>query len=386
MRKQLSMILCCILLLTGCMAIMEDTSMERYFFPSEEMHHEGTWLIWPHHFTYGIKYRREIEPIWIQMANALHRGENVHIIAYNKKEQERISNLLLEAGLDMKKIDFTIAKNNDVWSRDTGPIFVLDSAGKPCIADFGFNGWGEKTPYHHDDKIPQIVAEEKNLPLLSIPDFILEGGSVELDGNGTAILCKSSVINQNRNPNMSIEEAEAYMTKYLGVTNFIWLDGVEGEDITDAHIDGIAKFLDENTILTVSEQDFFQLYEEISELDYEVLHTAVNTEGKPYQVIELPLTANNVSGLEYKGNYINYYAGNEVVLLPVYQDPNDKIAINIIAGLYPDKEVVGIDVTALYQYGGMIHCVTQQQPEIPKIQLLENGNESNNRLLKKIVS
>lgn len=348
------------------MISLEDTKMEKYFFPAEETKHEGTWLIWPHHFTYGIEYRKEIEPIWIQMADALHHGENVHIIAYNEKEQKRISKLLIEAGLDMKKIDFTIAKSNDVWSRDTGPIFVLDSVGKPLIADFGFNGWGEKTPYHDDDKIPQVVAKEKNLPLLSIPDFILEGGSVELDGNGTAMLCKSSVTNQNRNRDMSIEQAESYITQYFGATNFIWLDGVIGEDITDAHIDGIAKFLDDNTILTVSEQDFFQLYEEISESDYEALHTAVNAEGKPYQVIELPLTAKNVPGLDYKGNYINYYVGNDVVLLPIYNDPNDKGAMNKISGLYPDKEIVGIDVTALYQYGGMLHCVTQQQPEVPK--------------------
>lgn len=365
MVKQLSIILYGLfLLVTSCMANVYDTSMDRYFFPSEDLRHEGTWLIWPHHFTYGMKYRKDIEPIWIQMADALHHGEIVHIIAYNKKEQERISKLLMEAGLDMKKIDFTIAKNNDVWSRDTGPIFVLNSSGTPFIADFGFNGWGEKTSYQDDDKIPKIIAKEKNIHLLSIPDFILEGGSVELDGNGTAMLCKSSVINPNRNLDMSIKEAEAYMTQYLGATNFIWLDGVVGEDITDAHIDGIAKFVDKHTILTIKEDDFFDLYESILDSDYKKLHTAVNAEGKPYQVTELPLTAKNVSGLYYKGNYINYYVGNEVVLVPIYNDPNDEVAMDIIGDLYPNREIVGIDVRSLYKHGGMLHCVTQQQPEV----------------------
>ena len=187
-----------------------------------------------------------------------------------------------------------------------------------------------------------------------------------MDGNGTAMLCKSSVINQNRNPGMNTAEAENYMTQYLGVTNFIWLDGVEGEDITDAHIDGVARFFDYNTLLTVSKRDFFQLYEGIKEQDYETLLTATNAEGKKYKVIELPMTAQNVYGLDYKGSYLNYYVGNNVVLVPIYNDENDKIALNILGELFSDREIVGIDVTALYQYGGMLHCVTQQQPEIPQ--------------------
>lgn len=363
--KKWSILICGILLvLAGCGANMEDTKMAEYQFPSEDAKHEGTWLTWPHHHTYGKEYREEIEPVWVKMADALHKGENVHIIAYDANEETRIANLLTAAGLDMGKVDFTIAKSDDVWSRDTGPMFVLDSRGRAFIADFGFDGWGGKASYKLDDAIPRAVAKAKGIPILSIPGFILEGGSVELDGSGTAMLCKSSAVSHNRNPDKTIAEAEAYLTQYLGAINFIWLEGALDEDITDAHIDGMARFLDDRTLLTVSEEDFYNLYEGIQEQDYNILHSAVNAKGEPYEVIELPMTDQNVQELDYKGSYLNYYIGNEVVLLPVYYDQNDAVAEDILSELYPDKEIVPIDVTALYQYGGMLHCVTQQQPEV----------------------
>ncbi len=336
--------------------------MTQYYFPAEEAPHEGTWLTWPHAYTYGEEYRKEVEDIWLQMADALHTGEKVHIIANDEAEQARIESLLANEGLDMSQVDFVIAKSDDVWSRDTGPMFVIDKEGKPIIADFAFDGWGGKTPYQNDDKIPQEVAEQRGIPIVSIPDFVLEGGSVELDGNGTAMLCKSSVVSGNRNPNMRVSQAEKYLSQYFAVTNFIWLEGVVGEDITDAHIDGIARFYNDKTILTVSEKDFFDLYAGIKDSDYDTLIMARNARGESYQIVEMPMTAANVVGLDYKGSYLNYYVGNEVVLIPEYRDANDSFAIEILSEMYPERKVVPIDVTALYQYGGMLHCITQQQP------------------------
>ena len=127
---------------------------------------------------------------------------------------------------------------------------------------------------------------------------------------------------------------------------------------------GMARFFNEDRSLTVSKDDFFELYEEILESDYKTLHKAVNANGTPYKIIELPLTSKNVKGLDYKGNYINYYVGNNTVLVPIYNYANDNIAMNIIGGLYTNRKIVGIDVTSLYKYGGMLHCVTQQQPEL----------------------
>ncbi|MBJ6746689.1 agmatine deiminase family protein [Streptococcus sp. 121] len=215
----------------------------------------------------------------------------------------------------------------------------------------------------NDDVIPQRVAEAKGYSRLDVADFVLEGGSVELDGHGTALLTRSAVLNENRNPGMSQEEAEAYMTQYLGAANFIWLDGVSGEDITDAHIDAIARFVDDKRMVAVSKADFFDLYEGIKRKDLEILYAAQNAKGEAYAITELPLTKKNVKGLDYKGSYVNFYVGNEVVLVPIYSDANDQEAMDKIQKLYPDREVVGIDVSKLYKKGGMIHCVTQQQPQ-----------------------
>lgn len=272
--------------------------------------------------------------------------------------------VLSEEQVNMENSDFVIAESDDVWVRDTGPIFALDNNYILTILDFSFDGWGKKMPYKKDNKIPFEISKSKNIPIKTVPQIVLEGGAFELDGAGTLIACKSSVISHNRNPKISQQEMEENLHQYLGVTNFIWLEGATDEDITDAHIDGIAKFYNENTLLTVPKDDFFELYENIGENDYNSLMSAKNVVGKKYDVIEIPLTEKNVAGLDYKGSYLNFYIGNKVVLIPVYQDCNDKVAIEILQKLYPEKKMVPIDVTALYQYGGMIHCVTQQQSGI----------------------
>lgn len=334
-----------------------------YYYPGEESLHSATWLTWPHEFTYGKSYKKEVEPIWIEMTKQLISSETVNIIAYNEKEKASIIRTLTLNGVALDNIGIFIAASNDVWVRDTGPIFVKDGDGKLFIADFAFDGWGEKCDFDLDDKIPQAISGATAIPRLDISDFVLEGGSVELDGNGTCMATLSSVVSKNRNPDLSVKDAEYYISKYLGATNFIWLDGVTDEDITDAHIDGMARFYDSNTILTVSENDFLELYESIKPSDYHKLSSAKNADGQKYELVNLPLTAKNVKGLDYKGSYLNFYIANNIIIMPTYGDANDVSAQNILAELYPSKTIIPINVTALYKYGGMIHCITQQQPK-----------------------
>lgn len=196
--------------------------------------------------------------------------------------------------------------------------------------------------------------------------MILEGGAVELDGKGSLMATKSSILNKNRNPGMTQEQAESLFTTYLGATHFIWLDGVAGLDITDMHIDGFARFGENNTIITMSRDDLH--YWELTENDINTLYRAKNINGEPYNYVTLPLTKNNVvttygKDLDIRGSYVNYYITNDKVLVPAYNDPNDAVANVIIQTLYPTHTVVGIDVRNLYANGGMIHCVTQQQPK-----------------------
>jgi len=233
------------------------------------------------------------------------------------------------------------------------------------ILDWGFNGWGNAAPYALDDVIPQLVCSDIGIPDVDLSAVVLEGGSFEIDGNGTLMATRSAIVNPNRNPSLTETQIEEYMTTNLGVTNFIWLDGVPGLEITDMHIDGFARFHDSTTIVTMNSPDL--LYWEVPATDIEILYNAQNIDGNPYNYVNLPLTANNVvttwgQNLGYKGSYVNYYIGNAVVLVPTYNDPNDEVAISLLHSIYPSRTVVGIDVRNLYSNGGMIHCVTQQQP------------------------
>jgi agmatine deiminase len=338
-----------------------------YTMPDEAELHEATWLQWPHQFEYGTTYRNRLDATWIAMTKTLVSSEKVYIVAYNTSEKTRITNLLTTAGVALTNVVFKVFQTNDVWVRDNGPIYVRDKNGQLVIQDWGFNGWGEKAKYNYCDVIPTKIAIDQGKTKIDLNAVMkVEGGSVEIDGNGTLLATKSAILNKNRNPNMTQAQAEAIFTKYLGVTNFIWLDGVAGLEITDMHIDGFAKFANKNTLVTMSETDL--LYWEVPQTDINKLYLSKNKSGAAYNFVKLPLTKNNVittygKNLGYKGSYLNYYIANSRVLVPTYNDPNDNVAIQAIQKLYPTKTVVGIDVRNLYANGGMIHCVTQQQPK-----------------------
>lgn len=370
----------------GCSPIISQT----YHIPGEDLEHEGTWLQWPHNELYGPWYQGDVEEGWVVMTNSLQSGENVHIIALNVEHQNHIVNLLNDANVPLDNVDFYIFPTDDVWIRDNGPIFVYDENNNLSILDWGFNGWGNDAPYSNCDIIPESVSNATGIPNVDLSAMVLEGGAIEHDGQGTLIATRSSITHSSRNPNLSEQEIEDYMTEYLGFTNFIWLDGVYGSEITDMHIDGFVKFANENTIVTMDDEDL--TYWELSTDDKNTLSNATNADGEAFNFVIVPLTQNNVTpawgggSLGYKGSYCNYYIGNEVVIVPVYNDPNDAVAMDIIQGVHPDRNVVGMNVQNLYEYGGMTHCVTQQQPislnpigtdELDKSELRINRNYPN---------
>ncbi|WP_211327055.1 agmatine deiminase family protein [Chitinophaga flava] len=341
-----------------------DTAI-MYTMPEESSPHEGTWLQWPHQYQYGNTYRNRLDATWIAMAKELVQGEKVHIVAYDQTEQERITSLLEQEAVPLKNIDFSIYPTDDVWARDNGPIFVKDKSGKLLIEDWGFNGWGRKAAYTNCNAIPSKIAADKGSAVIDLNNVMVnEGGSVEIDGKGTLMACKSSVLNNNRNPGMTQQQAEAIFTKYLGITKFIWLEGKAGLDITDMHIDGFARFANPSTIITMNNDDL--IYWQVPQDDINKLYAATNKASATYKFVKVPLTQNDVVTTYGKNlgkaSYINYYIANNSVLVPVYNDPNDAVAMNIIQKLYPDKKVVGIDCRNLFANGGMVHCVTQQQP------------------------
>lgn len=290
--------------------VRDDVKVEiLYVMPAESSPHEGTWLQWPHKYEYGATYRNRIEGTWIAMAREIVSGEKLHIIAYDAEEKNRIIGQLTKAGIPLDNINFYLFKTNDVWVRDNGPIYVRDKDSKLAIEGWGFNGWGDKEAFNYDDRIPQEVASAQKMPFIDLDkQMILEGGAVELDGKGSLMATRSCVLNSNRNTKMTQQKAEGLFTAYLGATHFIWLDGVAGLDITDMHIDGFARFGENNTIVTMNHSDLQEW--ELSDKDINTLYNALNIDGKPYSFVTLPLTKNNVvttygEDLGYKGSYVN---------------------------------------------------------------------------------
>jgi agmatine deiminase len=244
------------------------------------------------------------------------------------------------------------------------------------IQDWGFNGWGGDYNFSKCNAIPTKIATATGITALNLNNVMtVEGGAYEMDGHGVFLATKSAILSQSnpnaqifsiRNLGMTVAQANAIFTQYLGASKFYWLEGAfSTDDITDFHIDGFAKFAPDNQLVTMSQADL--LYWGVTQADINMLFGMTNTNNVAYTKVYLPLTQNNVfktdgTDLGYKGSYANYYVANNRVLVPNYNDPNDAPANAIIAGLYPGRTVVGIDVRNLYGNGGMVHCVTQQQP------------------------
>ncbi len=302
------------------------------------------------------------------MAKELHCGENVHIVVCNDAEKEHVQSKLNETKVTMDKIDFFFQETDDIWIRDNVPIFMKDKEGNLSLTNRIFNGWGNRFPYENDEMVPTKISENYRIPRVEA-SVCLEGGGIEVNRKGSLLAAKSSIMNENRNPTLCQEEIESALTKYLGVTNFIWISGLRGEDnhneVTDYQIDGAERFSNENTIFyeydPFGESEAYLL--EAYEKHYQELRQARNTDGKAFQLIPVPVTRNVVKEAGSKGSYLNFYFGNEVVLVPIYGDEHDRLGLQIIEGQFPGRRIVGINVSKLYAYGGMIHCVTQQHPK-----------------------
>lgn len=362
--------LCWILLQAVNRPFFAQTS--HFYFPAEHEPHEATWMQWPHGKQYGRSYKKKLEPTWVDITKALVKNEKVNLIHSGKRAKKKLIRLLLAARIDTSKIRFYNIPTNDVWVRDNGPIFVKDSTGKRFIEDWGFNGWGGDYRFRKCNAVPKKIASPDIIDLNQT--MVLEGGAIETDGNGTILTTKSAVLNQLnakksksiRNPGMSQRHADSIIHLYLGAKQVIWLEGMlDPDDITDGHIDGFARFGQHNTLFTMSEEDLS--YWGVTAKDQEMLLNLKNASGQAFSIVNLPLTANNVFNrkgmdLGFRGSYLNFYTANGVVLVPVYNDPNDQKAIELLQMHFTDRAIIPIDCRNLIEYGGMVHCVTQQEP------------------------
>jgi len=357
----------------------ENTPVELgYTMPAEWEPHEGTWLQWPHdgHIP-GEQIR--LESLWLAMTEVLHQHETVHIVAADQRKGEHVQHLTRYYGWDESRIDVHVFPTDDVWARDCGPIFLVNGAGVLAITSWNFNGWGKRYPFDKDRLVPAAAAKALSVPLFTAP-ITLEGGAIEVNGAGTLIATRSSIINTNRNPDVSEGLIESAIKEYLGVKHIIWLTGASREfcdtvgSDTDLHIDGYARFVDEITVLYSWTENESNIFYPVLKQHREELRNAANESGKPLNLVPLPKPVNaTYSTLSNStrppfdttpslAGYANFYIANNVVLVPVYADVNDTRAKLIIAEHFPDREIIGLPAQVLAEFGGMMHCVTQQQP------------------------
>ncbi len=350
-----------------------------YRMPAEWETHEGTWLIWPHNDTHQDS-QLHLEHIWLEMTRVLQRSEVVHIIVPDELRQEHLEDQLSFYGIEKKNIDLLVIPNDDVWVRDCGPIFLVNDQEELAVTAWNFNGWGERYPFEKDRLVPEKAASRLGVPLFTAP-ITLEGGGIEVNGKGTLIATRSSIINANRNPNLDQAAIELAIKDYLGLDQIIWLSGAPQEycdaigDDTDYHIDGAARFTDENTILYTWIDDRSNHAYPYLKKHRDELKKARTAAGQPLDLIPLPVPVNEMYSTLVKSTrepfdtipslaiYTNFYIANGVVLVPVYGDILDADAKSIIGEHFPKREIVGIPAWATSERGGMMHCVTQQQPQ-----------------------
>ena len=336
-------------------------------FPAEWEPHEATWLAWPHD-PITFPDLPPVERAWAEMIVHLTKGEAVHLLLRDDGEEARMRDLL--AGRhDPKRLFLHRHETVDVWIRDYGPLFV-ETADGLRILDFRFNAWGGKYPdLARDDRMPEFAAERLGLPLEK-PDLVLEGGSVDFDGEGTVLTTEQCLLHPSRNPSLDRDGVEAALREWLGAERVIWLGrGIEGDD-TDGHVDDIVRFIGPATVVACVETDLADPNCAILAENLARLRIARDARGRPIEVFPLPMPEpleeeNPVPGheaLRAPASYANFYIGNACVLVPTFGQESDGVSLGILERLFPGRAVVGIDCRAVVGGNGAVHCVTQQQP------------------------
>jgi agmatine deiminase len=349
-----------------------------YRMPPEWARHVGCFLAWPHNRdTWPDKFD-VIPPIYADMVAKIARFDNVRLGVTDEKQINQVRETFLEAARRtvkdtpsaLRPIDIFHLPTNDAWIRDHGPIFVnrlasaAKSTGPSQIAlDWRFNSWGEKYgAFDLDDVVPQKLGRRYGFQVIE-PGIVLEGGSIDVNGEGSMLTTESCLLNPNRNPTLTRADIEDYLRTYLGVTNVLWLgDGIAGDD-TDGHIDDLARFVADDTIVTVVEDDPADANYAVLRDNLERLRAMRDQDGRPFKIETLPMPPAVIhDGTRLPASYANFYIANRAVLMPTFDAPTDAIASATLSRLLPGRVVVGVPSTDLVWGLGSVHCLSQQQP------------------------
>lgn len=340
--------------------------------PAEWEPHRRTWIAWP---TQPDDWPGRFEPIpWVyaEIVRHLHQSEEVGIVVPDAATVSEVSQILTRCGIDLARIRFVEEPVNRVWLRDSGPIFVAHSAGDVAALDWRFNAWAKYPDFADDDALPSRLARRfgwKSIqPVHRGQRVVLEGGSI--DGNGAGLLltteeCLLSNV-QERNPGLSREDYESVFEEFLGVKKVLWLGrGIVGDD-THGHVDDIARFVGPRTVLAAIEAhradpNFEPLQENLDRLRH-----MTDLDGRSLEIVTIPMPDPVIfDGQRLPASYANFYIGNQRVLVPTFNAPQDRLALEVIARLFPNRVVVGIHAVELVWGLGTLHCLTQQEPALP---------------------
>jgi agmatine deiminase len=348
---------------------LSTPAKQGFAMPAEWEKHEATWLGWPHNADDWPGKFEVIPWIYGEMVRKISAGEKVVLIIRNQSDEKFARRVFKHVGVDLRQIRFVTHPTNRGWTRDTGPIFVKHKK-ESAIVHFHFNGWAKYDNWRKDTKVPETAAKLLRKKLFHAEHggkpFVIEGGGIELNGCGTLISTEECYLDpkiQVRNPGLGKPEIEATLKDYLGVKNILWLaKGPKGDD-THGHIDDICRFVNAKTLVLVREKNSRdENYQPLAE-NWERIKDFRLEDGRKPEVIELPMPSPlYFDGVRLPASYANFYISNAAVIVPTFNDANDRVALGILGELFRDRPVVGIHAVDLVWGFGSLHCLTQQQP------------------------
>jgi agmatine deiminase len=351
-----------------------DPDLEAFRMPGEWETHEATWLGWPHNVTDWPGKFAPIPWVYGEIVRKLAEGESVRILVPSKAHESRARRVLKRVGAATERVEFFRWPTDRGWARDFGPIFVRRDHPEPevAIARFRFNGWALYDDWKRDNQVPERVARAFDLKLRPAVfkgrPVVLEGGAIDVNGQGAALTTEECLLDpfvQVRNPGFKRKDYERILLENLGAHHTLWLGrGIAGDD-THGHVDDLCRFVNEKTIVVCREDDPQDPNHRALAENRERLQDARLADGSRPEVVDLPMPAPLLfDGRRLPASYANFYIANACVLVPTFNDPNDRVALGTLAELLPDRPVVGIHAVDLVWGLGTLHCLTQQQPRV----------------------
>jgi agmatine deiminase len=337
--------------------------------PAEWEPHEATWLGWPHELTDWPGKFAPIPWAFAEIVRHLSQVERVYLLVENRAAESRVGSILKKSGAHLSNVDFFRIPTDRGWMRDSGPICVRNAEGEVAYNNFRFNGWAKYSNHKKDARVVELANRTLRRriwqPVHDGKRVVLEGGSIDVNGAGTLLTTEECLLSkiQERNPGFARETYAEVFKDYFGVTNVVWLkNGIAGDD-THGHVDDLARFTDPQTVVTVIEENPADANCAPLQENLALLKSMKGQDGKPLRIETLPMPAPVFfDNQRLPASYANFYIANKIVLVPTFNEANDRIALNTLAKLFPSREVIGIACRDLVLGLGTIHCMTQQQP------------------------